>query len=161
MAITKTGIGYGTTFGYDVSGGTTFTTITNVREINFSGLIRAMGDVSHLANDDGFDEFIPGMVNPGEIRLSIVWNPDDTTHAELWTQATAAPNSSTFINTNAWRPPNWQIALNSLVFATNNALRFRGYVNGFTPPTVTRNEGLIIEVSIKATTKPVWADVVP
>lgn len=61
-------------------GGEVFTTIAEVFEIGGPGLTLETIDVTHHTSTAGWREFVGGLLDGGEVSLSINYDPVDATH---------------------------------------------------------------------------------
>ena len=86
-----------TTFG---SG--SFSTISQVKSVDFSGFKANTVDVTSANNTDGIARFVATTQDHGECSVAIVYNPADTTHqafrAASLAQGTAATHNFKLIN---------------------------------------------------------------
>ena|SRR5882724_5893799 len=86
-----------TTFG---SG--TFTTITQVKSVDFGSFKVDTPEVTSADNTDGVRRYIATLQDHGDASVSIIYNPADTTHAALRTaslaQGTAATHNFKVVN---------------------------------------------------------------
>lgn len=69
--------GYGTIFGVSATGDAVFIDVAEVQKISGPSFEGKVIDVSHMLSPDGFDEFKPGMVDPGEIHVELSYTSDD------------------------------------------------------------------------------------
>jgi hypothetical protein len=79
----KAFIGYGTTFERGSGSPLGYDEIARVSEITPPGVSRDAVDVTHLKSADRYKEFISGMRDGGEVTFTIIYNPEETTHALL------------------------------------------------------------------------------
>ena len=79
-----------TTFG---SG--TFTTIAQVKSVDFSGFKQNTVDVTNADNTDGIARFIATTQDHGECSITAIYNPADATHAALRTASLAQGPAAT------------------------------------------------------------------
>ncbi len=63
----------------------TFTAITQVTAVDFSGDKRATQKITTADNTDGFERFIGTLRDAGEVQVDLLWNPADTSHQLLIT----------------------------------------------------------------------------
>lgn len=61
-------IGHGTVFEFGAFTG-------ELRSISWDGMEAAEIDVTHMGSEDGWQEFIPGLKNAGEISLNLLFDP--------------------------------------------------------------------------------------
>lgn len=73
-------IAKGTVLQRAASGGGSFVTIANIMNISPPNMQRDSLETTKHNDEDRFRTFIPGLIDPGEIQLSVTWDPDDTTH---------------------------------------------------------------------------------
>ena len=72
-------IGHGTTFERGTGSPLSYTEIARVTEISPPSLSRDPVDVTHLKSTDRWKEFIAGMRDGGEVSLTLVYNPENST----------------------------------------------------------------------------------
>lgn len=88
MARTSARLGYGTLLqvGNSTDGASsTYSTIAEVRDITLPQRTLEMLDATHQESPDGYQEFIPGLKDGGEITFEVNWLPDNTGQAGLVT----------------------------------------------------------------------------
>jgi hypothetical protein len=61
----------------------TFTPITQVQSVDFSGSKRATEDVTSADNTDTIQRFAGRLKDPGSVSVAVLWNPNDPTHIQL------------------------------------------------------------------------------
>lgn len=70
-----------------LSGGTNgteiFTDVAEVKSISGPNMQTAMIDVTHMGSDNNSREFIPSLIDPGEISFDVNWLPGNATHVSL------------------------------------------------------------------------------
>ena len=71
-------IGLTTTFGIESATPGTYDTVAAVTAITPPGYSREAVDVTHLTSADGYKEFIAGLKEAGEWKLSLLWTPSAT-----------------------------------------------------------------------------------
>lgn len=71
----------GTTIGVDMSGGTTFVTIGQVRDISGPSLGRDTVETTTRDSSNAWREFIKGLKNAGEVTFEVVFDPDLSSHS--------------------------------------------------------------------------------
>lgn len=64
------------------SGSTVFTTIAEVGDISGPGLTAEAVEITNHSSTNGWREYVPGLLDGGEVSFSINYMPDDTTHDE-------------------------------------------------------------------------------
>ncbi len=69
-------IGSGTQF-HRSEDGTTYTRIGKIMELNAPEQSRASSEKTYLDNSDNYKSFEPGMIDPGEMTISLEYDPDD------------------------------------------------------------------------------------
>lgn len=75
---------YGAAFKIGNGGGPeTFTTVAQVRTIGGPSLTAETIDVS-THDGAGYREFVASLIDPGEVTLEIVWDPDAATHDSMF-----------------------------------------------------------------------------
>lgn len=88
MARTSARLGYGTLLqaGNSTDGASTsYTTIAEVRDISLPQRSLELLDATHQESPDGYQEYVPGLKDGGEVSFEVNWLPDATTQANLVT----------------------------------------------------------------------------
>lgn len=143
----------GITLGVDFSGGTGYTDIIQVRDVEGPGVEREAIPVpfDHDMVGGDYQKKFAGISVPGQLSFSLNWDPTATMHAGstatgLWGSFNALYNGTSL--------PRWQYQ-NAQITGGTATFVFRGFVQSFTP-----NMGavqgsteaeLVIEVSGKPT----------
>lgn len=98
-----------------------YVTIAEVKSIKGPSIEVSTIDVTtHSSAASGnYREFIPSLIDAGEIELDLNWTPADTTHANIWTDLTSRTKRDWWLQTTA----------NAAGASAN--LQFSGYVVGF------------------------------
>lgn len=79
MPATAADTGFGTKFQYEGTHGSgTFTDFAEVVEINPPEVTRETVDATHLASDNGYREFIPALLDAGEVEIVYNLIPGNT-----------------------------------------------------------------------------------
>lgn len=93
-----------------------FTEIAEVKSISGPNTSSQVIDVTHMGSSDNTREFLPTLIDPGDISMSLNFRPDNDTHIDLR------------VNQKERTRTNWQ-----LVFTDPSATvySFAGYVTGF------------------------------
>lgn len=60
--------------------GETFDTIANIMSITPPNMQRDALETTKHNDEDRWRTFLPGLINPGEVSLSVTYDPNDTTH---------------------------------------------------------------------------------
>jgi len=60
-----------------------FTTVAEVKSISGPNMQTQMIDVTHMQSDNNTREFLPSLIDPGEISFSVNWLPGNATHVSL------------------------------------------------------------------------------
>jgi hypothetical protein len=60
-----------------------FTTINQVKSVDFSGSKLDVEEVTSADNTDGIKRHVDRLQDFGECSVEILWNPNDTTHQQL------------------------------------------------------------------------------
>jgi len=74
----------------------TFTTISQVKSVDFSGFKANTVDVTSADNTDGIARFVATTQDHGECSIAAIYNPADPTHAALRTAAHAYGSTHNF-----------------------------------------------------------------
>src|SRR5579884_2651330 len=61
----------------------TFTTVTQVKDVDFTGSKVDTQDITTADNTDGTRRFVDTLFDAGECTATIFWNPNDVTHQQL------------------------------------------------------------------------------
>lgn len=67
------------------------TAIVEMTDLQFPAVDRDMIDVTHLTSDNGFREFIAGLINAGECTITVNYRPTNATHKQIITDLTTFP----------------------------------------------------------------------
>ena len=59
------------------------TAIANIVSINGVSLSRSQIDVTHLTSADKFKEYIPGLMEGGQVDLELIFDPAHATHSQI------------------------------------------------------------------------------
>ncbi len=85
MSTTNKFLAHNTVFQYDSDGVPTFVSVEGIR--NISGPNPSVGDKDVTTHDsDGKREFVPGTIDPGEVSLDLVWDPDSAA-GQAWLES--------------------------------------------------------------------------
>lgn len=76
MAASSVKIGYNTDFG--IWNGTTYTDVAEVTSITWPGYARDAVEATHLNSDDTFREYIPGLMDAGEVTIELNFVPSSS-----------------------------------------------------------------------------------
>jgi hypothetical protein len=73
---------FGAVLSWDPAGGTSYSTIAQVRDITGPDITR--GDIDVTAHDStaGYREFLPGIPDPGSFSFVLGWDPQDADHIQ-------------------------------------------------------------------------------
>lgn len=63
----------------------TFTTISQVKSVDFDSAKATTTNVTSADNTDATERFVKTAHNPGDCSVIIIYNENDTTHQALWT----------------------------------------------------------------------------
>ena len=137
MGTSSAGIGYGTTLSRG-NGATpeVFTAIGEVKDISGPGLSVDDVEATHQGSPDGFKEFVPGLIDGGEVAFDIQLVDDETTQEQVITDL------------NARTKRNYK-----LVSPGGGGWTFAGYVKGF-EPSYPVQDVVTASVTIKVSGKP-------
>ena len=106
--------GYGITLSYDDGGSPV--SITDITEITPPEVTKETIETTHHGSSGGAREFISGLVDGGEMSVTVNYDPGDTSHSYLRTAANSA-NSGT--------PDSF-----TLTYSDSSTDEFSGYVTG-------------------------------
>ena len=122
-------IGYGTLFKQAT------TSIGKVLSVSGPGMAGAAVDTSHAETTDAFRTFVPGMVDAGEVTLSLMFDKASATTIHGW-----------------WRTSQAY----SITFSDGSVWAFNGFLTGFSHE-VTDLDGVVTaNLTFKVTGKPGW-----
>lgn len=134
--------GYGATFGRgDGASPESFTDIAQVINIIPPQLSRETIDTTHLESADGYNEYIPGMREGGEVTFTLGYEKNGTGQSDIRGDFDSDANVNykvTYPNGATWE--------------------FTGFVTGLSPSEVANNERVTESVTIKVTGKPTWTE---
>lgn len=69
-----------TSFGATLAVGGTPTAVAQVKDFAWSGLGVSSNEATTHDSSSGWAEYVPGVLEPGEITFDVVWDADNTTH---------------------------------------------------------------------------------
>lgn len=137
--------GYGVTLEYDLAGGTSWSTLVQVREITPPGISRT--SIEHTAHDSttAWKEFLKGLKDGGEITFMVSYDPVAGSH-DFSTGILSDLDDDTTI-------PNWR-----LTFPDTGTTQwtFRGFVTSATPATPI-DDNMTCSFTVKVALKPTLA----
>lgn len=123
------------------NGSGTWETIAQVANIQPPQLEREVVEVEELDPPDGVMEKLPGVIDPGEVTLTLNFDPDDTGHTTL---------ESDFY---AGTVKNYRIR-----FPNGKGWTFSAFISGWAPQEVTRGDVVQVEVTFTVTAKPTFGN---
>lgn len=132
-------LGLGTEFQREGATPGTFVTIAQVASITPPQLEADDVEIEDLDPVDGYKKYLPGLLDGGEVSLTLNFDGSTTGHMDLLSDF----NSRT--------QKNYKIML-----PDTSAWAFAGYVKGFAPQEITAGEVMQAEVTIKVTGKPTF-----
>lgn len=135
-------LGYGATL--EVGDGASpevFSAVAYVSNISVSGYSVDAVDVTTHDSANNFKEFIPGMVDGGEVSFDIVFDPDNTTHDETAGGLKAIMDSRSI--------KNWKVTFAD----ATNVWSFTGFMTSFEFE-VPIEDAITASCTIKTTAKP-------
>lgn len=127
------------TLHYDSSGYVAITALIDVTLPEISG-----SDISITALASTAEERMSGLASTGELEASVYYDPDDTSHAFLTTQAATSYQTSR----------NWKVTLTD---GTPTTWISSGYVKSFAVETAVNNTVLIGKLKVACTGVPTIA----
>jgi hypothetical protein len=133
-------IGAGTTVARLTTPPSTYTTITQVKEVTPPALEMGTAEATHLTSTAR--EHVATILDPGEVSFSILWDPDDATHLDLWTTFQAKTVSG------------WKITIVDAT-ATDTTITFDGLIKNFGIDTLDVEAIAMIPVTIQVSGLPV------
>lgn len=71
--MTNAALGYGSTFG--IHNGSIYVDVAEVTNITWPGYSRDAVDATHMASPDTFREYIPGLMDAGEVTIELNFQP--------------------------------------------------------------------------------------
>lgn len=71
---------FGAILSWDPAGGTAFSAVGQVKDIDVPSYERGDIDVTDHDSTSGFKEFLPGLTDPGELAFVLGWDPHDADH---------------------------------------------------------------------------------
>ena len=92
-----------------------YTKVPEIMKISGPGFSVGEIDVTNLDSPNNTKEYIPGLVDPGDLTAEMNWLPDDTTHIAL------------FNDVGSRTVRKWKITLSG----TTKVITFSGYVKTF------------------------------
>lgn len=98
-------IGHGSSFAIGDSGGSeVFTVVAEVFAITSPAFRRDTVDVTHMASVEKFREFIPGLIDPGEVTIQLNFDPGGTAQTALFLKLNAQASNYrlTWPDTTTW-----------------------------------------------------------
>lgn len=134
MTATAAVIGYGTSF--SIYGGSTYTAVAEVTNITWPGYTRDAVDATNMASPNEFREFIPGLMDAGEVTIEMNFIPSasDVILAALTTG----------------------VGQFKIAAASGVNIVFSAIVTAFTPQAPLEDK-MSASATFKITGKPVWA----
>jgi len=74
---------FGAQLKVDWAGGTAYSTIAQVKDINGPNITRGVTDVTcHDSPDQGYREKLPGLPDAGQVTFDLEWDPNDSMHIQ-------------------------------------------------------------------------------
>lgn len=137
--------GYGITLGYDLAGGTSYTTVGQLYDIAPPGMSRDAIDVTDHSSTDRWREFIKGLKDGGEVTLSVWYDPVNATQ-DFSTGVLADLDEDITV-------PNWLITFPDVASTT---WTIPGFVTDASPA-VPLDDGMSMDVTVKVSGKPTLA----
>lgn len=133
-------LGLGTKFQREGATAGTFVDVAQVASITPPQSEADDVEIEELDPTDGFKRFLPGLIDAGEVPLTLNFDPADTGHTALLTdhQTRATKNYR-------------------IVLPDGSQWTFSGYVKSFAPQEIAAGEVIQAEVTIKVSGKPTLA----
>ena len=122
----------------------TFETIAQVASIQPPQPEREVVEVEDLNPTDDVKKKLPGVIDVGEVTLTLNFDPDDTGHTALESDFWAGAIK------------NYRIKL-----PTGEGWTFSGFISGWAPQEITEGDVLQVEVTITVTAKPTFGPITP
>lgn len=132
-------LGLGTQFQREGATAGTFVTIAQVASITPPQLEADDVEIEDLDPVDGYKKYLPGLLDGGEVSLTLNFDGSTTGHMDLLSDF------------NGRAKKNYKIVLPDTA-----AWAFSGYVKGFAPQEITAGDVIQVEVTIKVTGKPTF-----
>ena len=133
MAASNGYIGHGTTFQLGTA------TFAQVDEINAPEIEVDDVEITNMDSDDGYKEYIPGLIDGGSIGITLIFDAGDTTGQGTIKTKVDARATEAFTLT--------------LPTATGAVWTGNGYLKGMSQP-VPKDDKIMIETEMKVTGKP-------
>jgi len=132
-------IGLGTKFQREGATPGTFTDIAQVASITPPQLEADDVEIGDLGITDGYKKYLPGLLDAGEVSLTLNFDSANTGHQDLLSDF----NSRTTKNY-------------KIVLPDGGEWAFSGYVKGYAPQEISEGDPIQVEVTIKVTGKPTF-----
>jgi len=132
--MSNAGLGYNSTFGIEGSTPGTYVALAEVTAITPPGMTRDAVEVTHMTSPNEWKQFIAGLKDAGEARLTLNFVPSSTDALLTAFNAKAGKYQITFPN--------------------GVMLRFDGFFTAYTPPELVPGDRMQASATIKATGEP-------
>lgn len=120
----------------------TFTSVGAVDNLTGPTAAADKIDVSTLDTPDNYEENVIGLLRPGEVTFDLIYEPDDTEHAALWTDFASRTKK------------NWQIVFPS---ATPKTASFAAWVSKPPQPKAAIKDALRAAVTLQVSGAVTWS----
>jgi hypothetical protein len=127
-------IGRGCHFQIQVAG--TYTSVAQLQKFSFSGIKLVFDDVTNIDSPSSYKEVLPVLIDPGDVALEGIFNPEDATQTDLLTACQGLTLS------------NFKIVLSN---AQATTLTFAGYVAEYAPAQVETTKAITFTAKIQVT----------
>lgn len=74
--------GFGAALSWDPDGGTSYTAIGQVQDITYPTITRGDIEIVHHDLTANYKEYLPGLVDPGTLGFTVVWDPANANHVQ-------------------------------------------------------------------------------
>ena len=138
------------TFAWDPAGGTSYTTIAQIRDLGGPSISRTDIEVADRSMTTYYKEYLGGMVDPGAITFDLTWDPIGTnSHAQTSGTGLMADFETSQCTQAAFR---WQVD----GCGGTATMTFDGYLNSF-EANAPLEDVLTASVGVKISGKPTLA----
>jgi hypothetical protein len=134
MANSVAYIGRGSHF--QIYSGAAFISVAQLQKFNFSGIKLTMDDITNIDSPSSYKEFLPVIIDPGDVSLEGIFNPEDASQTDLLT----ACQSMTLTQ--------FKIILSDPALTT---LTFSGYVVEYAPIQIETTKAVTFTAKVQIT----------
>ena len=138
-------LGFGVELEFDLAGGTSWTTLGQVRNVGGPALSRDSVESTHHASPSYWREFLKGLKDGGEVSLEVVYDPADSSHNDANGILGDFSDDTTI--------PAWRLTFPD---SGSTSWTFDGFLTGFEPD-IPFDDLMMTAVTIKVTGQPTLA----